>query len=626
MSINYCIYSIRRSGRHIVEEFLRDRLHYTVCNCCIDDETITKECFKTQIHLKHETTEEFNFNRIKRCIFLYRKDIVEQMDSILRLLYSQENKRKTLDTTEEHTSCILGSTVSYKDILIRLKEHISFDLNYQIQTYMQFCRDIAKNQHRNILCIDFDSLVYNPETQLRKIAEFLGYTDKTAIKKAISDYLPSLRNYTKKKMTYTRYIELTKIINKLVNIKVPKIILNKIKLQVVSHGGSATTTFMEFINKYISTNCSKDFDGLKHTIPSKIQDLPSRIIYIYGNMDKTMRSLFRRKAGNLTIASIHEHKLKGIEYSKDLPANFENFEEYTKIATLDNKEPVGCLVHMREWKKVPNVFFIHYEEICKSDTIDEYLGIPKGTCSKFTVLPRESQVQICETPEYLETMKGLDLRVQGIITGQPHKTNILINSFPRSGFHLLQNIFESYFSIKECACQKNPDDKITACVKEDIAFHRAYDMNFKLNKEQFNKIIILYRKDVVEQLDAFFRYQFRTFDFGMTFDDNSIDHTKCHELNVPYSRKIEFFKIVLNQYKCWVKKWITEPTANSIIIEYSDFMKNPQETLDRIQEHILKSKDSKLSAKIVKEIKIEYKHSLSLEKYKELSNLLLTLN
>jgi hypothetical protein len=343
-------------------------------------------------------------------------------------------------------------------------------------------------------------------------------------------------------------------------------------------------------------------------------------------MDKTMRSLFRRKVGNITFASIVDYKIKGIEYSINLPTKFEDFEEYTKHVTKENRELVGCLVHMREWKKVPNIFFIHYEQICKSDTIDAYLGIPKGTCSKFTVLPRKSQIQDCESPEYLETMKGLDLRVQGIITGQPHKSNILIVSFPRSGFHLLQTIFESYFSLKECSCQNNLDVKITACVKEDIAFHRADDMNLKLDKKQFNKIIILYRKDVVEQLDAFFRYQFRTYDFAMTFDDNSIDHTKCHQLNVAYTDKIEFFKTVLTQYKCWVNKWITEPTPNSIIIEYSDFMNNPQKTLDRIQEHILESKDSDLSAKIIEEMKIEYKHSLSLEKYKELSNLLLTLN
>lgn len=620
MQINYCIYSIRRSGRHIVEEFLR-HLKYQFCNCCIDDETITKECYKTHMHLKHETIKQFDFNRIKKCIFLYRKDIVEQVDAILRLIYNEIIKKKSLNTREEHLSCTIESNLSYAEIISTIrKTNLSFRLSRIVSDCRNFYKHMEENQNNNTLFIDFDSLIYSPQTQLRKIARFIEYTDETDIEKAINIYLNSIQEYNKKKMSYKKYFELSNMINELTQLNTT----NK-KLLVVSHGGSATTSFMEFIGKYIPTNCSKDLDGLKHTIPSKIQNIPSHIIYIYGDMDKTMRSLFRRKGGNLSFASIQEHKLKGIKHSIDLPANFEDFEAYTKLVRKEIREPVGCLVHMREWKKVPNVFFIHYEQICISNTIDEYLGIPEGTCSQFTVKERVSQLQPCETPEYLETMKGLDLRLQGIITGQPHKSNILIVSFPRSGFNLIKMIFEC-LNIKECACQKNCDVKIIRCIKEDIAAHRAHDINLGINKAQFNKTIILYRKDVVEQLDAFFRFQFRTFDLDMTIDDKVTQHSRCDELNIPYSEKSDFFKTVLKQYKEWVQKWIIEPTPNSIIIEYSEFMKNPQETLDKLQEHLLESKDSELSAKIVEELKIEYKHSMTFEKYKELADLLLSLN
>jgi hypothetical protein len=415
MQIKFCIYSIRRSGRHIAEEFLRNHLDYKFCNCCIDDQTVTKECYKTHVHLKHETNKHFNFNRIEKCIFLYRKDLVEQIDAILRLLYSQAQKMKSLDTTKEHTSCTIDPNISYNDIFSILTTD---NKSFMFKNLVIFCNSFYKHvkENKKHLYIDFDSLVYTPSPQLRKIAEFLGYTKKTRLKKAIRAYLPSLREYTKKKMTYPRYVELMNIIHESVRTEVPKV-LNERKLLVVSHGGSATTAFIEFIKNYIPTNCSKDLDGLKHTLLSKIEYVPSRIIYIYGDMDKTMRSLFRRKGGDVTIASIHEHKLKGIKHSIDLPANFEDFDAYTKLVTLENREPVGCLIHMRQWKKVPNVFFIHYEQICTSDTIDEYLDIPKGTCKQFTVMPRESEIQPCETPEYLETMKGLDIRVQGIING-----------------------------------------------------------------------------------------------------------------------------------------------------------------------------------------------------------------
>lgn len=623
MNIKYCIYSIRRSGRHIVEEFLR-KLGYIFCNCGIDDETVTKECYTSKIHLKHETPKNFNFSRVSKCVFLYRKDIVEQFDAITRLVYNELMYKKMLNTTEEHVSCLIPSNISVCDFLS------TSEIKSILRSCNVFYRHIDENKdNRNCLFVDFDSLVYEPKVQLKKIAKFLNlnHIDDITLDDIINEHLPTLANYSKKRMSYPSYIKLLNTV-KNVNLSNPPSVYNfnrwKItqkKLLVVSHGGSATTSFMKFIKDYIPTNCPKDSDGLKHAVPSKTELYnPSHIIYIYGDMDKTIRSLFKRK-----VVSARAYKLKNIDYSANLPILFEDLNNYTTAVVEKNIEPVGCLVHMREWKKVPNVFFIHCDQISTSESIDNYLDIPKGTCSKFRMQQITPQIEPCETPEYLETMKGLDLRVQGIVSGYNHKTNILIVSFPRSGFHLFRTIFQSYFSIKECACQKNRDVKIKTCVKEDVAFHRAHDMTIDLDKTQFNKTIILYRKDVVEQLDAFFRYQFREFDTSKEITDLN-DHIKCDIVPIPYSEKLDFFRRILKQYAQWIKKWVKTPTPDSIIIEYSDFMKNPQETLDKVQEHMLGNIDSDLSSKIVQEMKIEYKHSMNAKKYKELTNLLLSLN
>jgi hypothetical protein len=137
----------------------------------------------------------------------------------------------------------------------------------------------------------------------------------------------------------------------------------------------------------------------------------------------------------------------------------------------------------------------------------------------------------------------------------------------------------------------------------------------------------MYRKDIVEQLDAFFRYQFRNcIEHEKLIPDIAQRQTMCEELDIPYSDKKLFFTRVLEQYVKWIKKWVNTPTPNSIVIEYSDFMINPQKNLDKLQEHLLGTIDSDLSTKIVKEMNIEYKHSLSPKKYKELANLLLSLN
>ena len=74
---------------------------------------------------------------------------------------------------------------------------------------------------------------------------------------------------------------------------------------------------------------------------------------------------------------------------------------------------------------------------------------------------------------------------------------ILVVTFPRSGYHLLETILGRYFNIKQCACSKNEDVKISEIINDTVAFHRAHDMKLSINKNNFNMTVILYRKDIV---------------------------------------------------------------------------------------------------------------------------------
>jgi hypothetical protein len=58
--------------------------------------------------------------------------------------------------------------------------------------------------------------------------------------------------------------------------------------------------------------------------------------------------------------------------------------------------------HYKAWKAVPGVFFIHYENIPTSTEIDNFLGIPNGTCSRFIIKERTSEKNINENDEYLK--------------------------------------------------------------------------------------------------------------------------------------------------------------------------------------------------------------------------------
>jgi hypothetical protein len=216
MQINYCIYSIQRSGRHIVEKFLR-QLNYNFCNCgSIDDETITKECYNTHIHLKHEGGNNFNFNRIKKCIFLYRKDIVEQIDANIRLLYTQTVTKKYLQTTQEHLSCTIDPNLSYEEIISVIKTSgVQFNIHTAVHGVRKFYKQMEENQNSNTLFVDFDSLIYDSNVQLKKIAKFISSDtiNDITIDSAIDKFMLTFGEYVKKNMSVKNYNKLKKLID-----------------------------------------------------------------------------------------------------------------------------------------------------------------------------------------------------------------------------------------------------------------------------------------------------------------------------------------------------------------------------------------------------------------------------
>lgn len=171
------------------------------------------------------------------------------------------------------------------------------------------------------------------------------------------------------------------------------------KVLLISPGGCACTAFIEFLKDYVKINSSNDTDHLKHSLPWNPMVTtynPTHIIYLYGDFDKAIRSLFRRG-----FHKAQYHKLKNIRSSDNIPTPFNNFKQYIKLVLNSRTEPFGILDHYKAWKTVPGVFFIHYEDIPTSSKLDDFLGIPKGTCSKFLIKKRTSKRNINEIDEYL---------------------------------------------------------------------------------------------------------------------------------------------------------------------------------------------------------------------------------
>jgi hypothetical protein len=169
------------------------------------------------------------------------------------------------------------------------------------------------------------------------------------------------------------------------------------------------------VDKGINLNNPNDTDNLKHTLPENITDYaPTHILYIYGDTAKSVRSLIRREIG-----SIQSYKLRGLyDECRTLPKirYLEELHVYVnRVLKNKNREPLGIINHIALWKDVPGVFFVHHEDICKSDKIDDFLGLPVGTCSKFEVVERTTSLKKCETPEYLRTMSRFDKKISDLL-------------------------------------------------------------------------------------------------------------------------------------------------------------------------------------------------------------------
>jgi len=154
---------------------------------------------------------------------------------------------------------------------------------------------------------------------------------------------------------------------------------------------------------------------------------------------------------------------------------------------------------------------------------------------------------------------------------------------------------------------------------KDIALHRTHDFPEEaIRKNVANKTIILYRKDPVSQLDAYLRYMMGK-DWNSPQTNCLNYHSGFHGKSLSYSDNVGLIQAMFQYYINWKKKWVDTPTPNSILVEYDSFMRSPKETIEQISIFLGIPVNS---SKVVDDLKIEYKHTISSEKYNELKEIL----
>ena len=192
------------------------------------------------------------------------------------------------------------------------------------------------------------------------------------------------------------------------------------RVLLVSPGGSACTAFLQSMEKCeITINTPNSFtlggDGLKHSLPDShlvtAYD-PTHVIYQYGDLDSSVRSLFRRNILDISYFYDNQQKfMHPLMRTTNKQIKFNTIQDYINEVLLTKEEPLGIIKHWKKWKSSNrNIYFVHYANIHKDTNIDSFLGVPANTCSNFTVKERESKILDIETPEYLRILKDIDSR------------------------------------------------------------------------------------------------------------------------------------------------------------------------------------------------------------------------
>ena len=176
-------------------------------------------------------------------------------------------------------------------------------------------------------------------------------------------------------------------------------------------------------------------------------------------------------------------------------------------------------------------------------------------------------------------------------------TEVVIMSFPRSGQQMMRMMVESVYrryGIKfsycayytECGCETTP------CRGGGI-FQKQHDLGLgrlsanpllKRKSEapgepidQRYKYLVMYRNDLITQLEAYFRFDMRKERgerWKKPFDYND-NEWLCGQL-------VEFIEKNKKYYLDFVKKWVNNGCSNCLTMEYGDVVSNPVDNMMRV--------------------------------------------
>ena len=186
-------------------------------------------------------------------------------------------------------------------------------------------------------------------------------------------------------------------------------------------------------------------------------------------------------------------------------------------------------------------------------------------------------------------------------------TRVHLISFPRSGQHMTWKLLFKIFKLQDIpgltACEFYGCCRSIPC-KYGKVIMKNHDFDLNLAFPRSDKVIVLYRKDPILQLEAYYRFENR--------HRNIQKVTQFKDFRNFYYKNITY-------YRRFVNKWVREDVPWKSF-DYDSYVKHPFETLKSILEYLwpeIKFLDENIQ-KVIDEIGISYKHFIDEEYYTKL--------
>jgi len=149
-----------------------------------------------------------------------------------------------------------------------------------------------------------------------------------------------------------------------------------------------------------------------------------------------------------------------------------------------------------------------------------------------------------------------------------------IISFPRSGFNLTHRLLKNFHlqnNLEFIFCKYYDCCKHSNICELNYKFQRHHDFKLSIKINGNHKYLFLYRKNKIEQLEAYFRYINPNINFNYK---NPNDYLKLKKFIIDKSK----------YYDDLVDKYTSKKRYNILVIDYNDYVNDPINTFHKIIE------------------------------------------